>query len=229
MKLGIIVAAAGSSTRMGGEGDKLLMKIYGRHIFDICLFNISQIVEIEHIIVSTKPSLFDKLRDCLSGSYKNKLSFVEGGATRGASIRNALDAIDFDYDAILIHDAARPLLSKKVYARIRAGLETHDAVIPYLNVSDSCYRLTEEGLSKVDREGLIRVQTPQAFRKRALDLIIEAYKKEPEKYTDEASICLEKGLDLCMVEGSKYLEKLTYQADLPYLESLYKHFILEDI
>lgn len=228
MKIGMVIAAAGSSTRMGGEVNKLLMKLYNRHIFDICLFNVTKIKEIEHIIVSTKVELFQALRESLSGSYRNRLSFVEGGATRGVSIRNALDAINFDYDYLLIHDAARPLLGRDVYDRLKYALKEYDAAIPYLRVPDSCYRMGGKALTKVDREGLIRVQTPQAFSKKAVEVIQKAYMEDAEKYTDEASICLEKGLELGLVEGSRYLEKLTYRSDLPYLESLYKNFILED-
>lgn len=228
MNIAIIVAAAGSSTRMGSDVDKLLLKIYGRHIFDICLFNIAQIQEIKHIVVTTKLGLFEDLKTSLNGSYRNRLDWVEGGNTRGASIRNALDAIDFDYDYMLIHDAARPLLGRQVYRRMREKFEHHDAVIPYIPVPDSCYRMSPRGIQKIEREGLIRVQTPQAFSKKALKLISEAYNINPENYTDEASICLEKGLNLCMVEGSKYLEKLTYETDLIYLESLYRSFMLEN-
>lgn len=228
MKVGMIIAAAGSSTRMGGNVDKLLLKIYDRHIFDICLFNISQISDMKHLIVSTKTELFEDLGNCLSGSYKNKVRFIEGGDTRGASIRNALASIDFDYDYLLIHDAARPLFGKAVYQRIKANLAGRDAVIPYLNIPDTCYRMKGRETEKVEREGLIRVQTPQAFSKKAVDIIFQAYNNQPEKYTDEASICLEKGLDLHFVEGSRYLEKLTYPSDLSYLGSLYKSFVLEN-
>lgn len=218
MKIVMIIAAAGSSVRMGE--DKLLLRIGKRHIIEICLFNVLKLKEISKIVISSKPETLNLLKAHPVFSKEERLSFVEGGTTRGESISNALENIDFDYDALLIHDAARFLLPETVFERIIEGLEENDAVIPALRIPDSCYRLTHGKIAKIDRTDLLRAQTPQGFKKNCVDIIKKCYKNRDTNYTDETAICLENGINISFVEGSRYLEKITYKEDVPYFEKL---------
>jgi 2-C-methyl-D-erythritol 4-phosphate cytidylyltransferase/2-C-methyl-D-erythritol 2,4-cyclodiphosphate synthase len=138
---------------------------------------------------------------------------VIGGATRRESVVNGLAALG-DADVVLIHDAARPFLSGVVIDRLLDALKSHDGAIPALPVVDT---LTTRAGEQVDREALVRVQTPQAFR---LDAIRAAHAAwtggEP---TDDAQVARAAGLDVVLVEGDPALEKLTYEGDFARAEA----------
>ena len=87
---------------------------------------------------------------------------IEGGDERADSVRAGLDAIEGD--AVLVHDAARPFCPPGVIDRLLPPLEFFDGAAPVLPVGDTLSRAGERLLEPVDRSGLVRVQTPQAFR-----------------------------------------------------------------
>jgi 2-C-methyl-D-erythritol 4-phosphate cytidylyltransferase/2-C-methyl-D-erythritol 2,4-cyclodiphosphate synthase len=109
---------------------------------------------------------------------------------------------------VLIHDAARPFLPGAVIDRLLDALESHDGAVPALPVVDTLTR--RDGVA-VDREALVRVQTPQAFRLDAIRAAHAAWSGgEP---TDDAQVARAAGLDVVLVEGDPALEKLTWEAD----------------
>ncbi len=91
-----------------------------------------------------------------------QVSFVIGGATRRESVANGLAAIDAE--RVLIHDAARPFLPHAVIDRLLAALDSHEGAVPALPVADTLAQGGEALGDTVPRDGLVRVQTPQAFR-----------------------------------------------------------------
>ena len=97
---------------------------------------------------------------------------IEGGAERADSVRAGLAAIDGD--AVLVHDAARPFCPPAVVDRLLASLEFFDGAAPVLPVGDTLARVGETLGEPVDRSGLVRVQTPQAFRLDALQVGLRA-------------------------------------------------------
>jgi 2-C-methyl-D-erythritol 4-phosphate cytidylyltransferase/2-C-methyl-D-erythritol 2,4-cyclodiphosphate synthase len=135
---------------------------------------------------------------------------IEGGDERADSVRAGLDAIEGD--AVLVHDAARPFCPPGVIDRLLPPLEFFDGAAPVLPVGDTLSRAGERLLEPVDRSGLVRVQTPQAFR---LDSLRQAYADwSGETPTDETTVARAAGLAVAAVEGDPMLEKLTTAADL---------------
>jgi 2-C-methyl-D-erythritol 4-phosphate cytidylyltransferase/2-C-methyl-D-erythritol 2,4-cyclodiphosphate synthase len=146
---------------------------------------------------------------------------VAGGATRAASVRAGLAALESADDTpVLIHDAARPFLSAAVIDRLLAALDHADGALPALPVADSLRRGVE-GLvvGGVEREGLWRAQTPQAFR---LKTIRDAYAAwtDADVPTDEAAVVERAGGRVRLVEGDARLMKLTYPEDFAMAEAL---------
>jgi 2-C-methyl-D-erythritol 4-phosphate cytidylyltransferase/2-C-methyl-D-erythritol 2,4-cyclodiphosphate synthase len=144
---------------------------------------------------------------------------VVGGATRQQSVRNGLERLDANRDAgvVLIHDAARPFVPRTVIDRLIGALENEVAAVPILPVPDSLARLDEAIGDPVPREGLVRVQTPQAFR---FDAILNAHRSwdgEPAA-TDDAQVARASGYKVIGIEGDKDLEKLTFPADFAQAE-----------
>jgi 2-C-methyl-D-erythritol 4-phosphate cytidylyltransferase/2-C-methyl-D-erythritol 2,4-cyclodiphosphate synthase len=113
---------------------------------------------------------------------------------------------------VLVHDAARPFCPPGVIDRLLPPLEFFDGAAPVLPVGDTLSRAGERLLEPVDRSGLVRVQTPQAFR---LDSLRQAYADwSGETPTDETTVARAAGLAVAAVEGDPMLEKLTTAADL---------------
>ncbi len=133
-----------------------------------------------------------------------------GGATRRESVLAGLAAIATD--RVLIHDAARPFLPSGVIDRLVAALETTPGAVPALAVVDSLARSGDDLGDPVPRDGLVRVQTPQAFR--TAD-IIAAHAAWPEdlEATDDAQVLRVAGGSVAIVAGDARLEKLTYESD----------------
>ena len=134
---------------------------------------------------------------------------IAGGAERADSVRAGLAALDGD--SVLVHDAARPFCPPQVIDRLLAPLEFFEGAAPVLAVGDTLARAAETLGEPVDRSGLVRVQTPQAFR---LDALRRAYAAwTGPAPTDEASVVRAAGMRVAAVEGDPALEKLTTAAD----------------
>jgi len=137
-------------------------------------------------------------------------ALIIGGAERADSVKAGLAAIDGD--AVLVHDAARPFCPPDVIDRLIARLEFFDGAAPVLPAGDTLARAGETLGDPVDREGLVRVQTPQAFR---LPKLRSAYERwTGPSPTDETTVFRAAGLKVAAVKGDPALEKLTLPADV---------------
>jgi 2-C-methyl-D-erythritol 4-phosphate cytidylyltransferase/2-C-methyl-D-erythritol 2,4-cyclodiphosphate synthase len=142
---------------------------------------------------------------------------VFGGETRQETVRLGLEALAAaPPDLVLIHDAARPLLSGAVIARIREALEHAKGVIPVLSVVDSLIHVPDgDGLTMgepADREKLRRVQTPQAFHFAEILAAHRAW-NGPALAGDDAQVAQAWGMEIALVEGDEALHKLTFASD----------------
>jgi 2-C-methyl-D-erythritol 4-phosphate cytidylyltransferase / 2-C-methyl-D-erythritol 2,4-cyclodiphosphate synthase len=146
---------------------------------------------------------------------------VIGGAARQDSVRLGLEAIAAESrapDHVLIHDAARPLVSPELIKRVLAGLGEADAVAPMLSVSDTLRRKTKDGYSIVPRDDLFRAQTPQGFR---FSPILEAHRRfAGEVFTDDIALAERAGLRFAPVAGDDMNLKLTVAEDFVLAEGL---------
>ncbi|MDB5740684.1 MAG: ispDF [Alphaproteobacteria bacterium] len=145
---------------------------------------------------------------------------VVGGATRQESVRLGLEALAGEApDFVLIHDAARPLVSRKVIADIVAALENGaDGALPMLAVADTLRRRDGTGWTLVPREGLYRAQTPQGF---AFGKILAAHRTHAaNEVTDDVALAELAGLTVEMVEGEEKNIKVTRKEDFALAESL---------
>lgn len=144
---------------------------------------------------------------------------LAGGATRQASARAGLEALaPLAPDAVLIHDAARPLIPAVVIDRVLDALAHAEASIPALPVTDTLKR-GEAGLvtATVAREKLFRVQTPQGFR---FPEILAAHRAATADLTDDAGLIEAEGGRVALVEGDELLMKVTLPGDIARLEAM---------
>jgi 2-C-methyl-D-erythritol 4-phosphate cytidylyltransferase/2-C-methyl-D-erythritol 2,4-cyclodiphosphate synthase len=203
-----LIVAAGSGNRAGGEIPKQYRKIAGKTL-------------LAHAADHLRHPLIDEIRvvigpgqEALYAEAVPLPSPIIGGATRQLSVRNGLDALasDGDVGAVLIHDAARAFLPGKVIDDLISALEGAEGAVPVLPVVDSLARGEDMLGEPVPRTGLVRVQTPQAFR---FEAILDAHRRwqGDAEATDDAQVARAAGLEVKMVAGDAMLEKLTHAED----------------
>lgn len=143
---------------------------------------------------------------------------VSGGATRSQSVRNGIRAIPDGVEVIVIHDAARPLASDKLFAAVVAKVKSGSlAVIPGAAVTDTIKRVEGGNVCEtLDRSVLVSVQTPQGFDAATL---IRAHAGGGEA-TDDAALVEAMGIDVAVVPGEVMNKKITDVADLVLFEAL---------
>jgi 2-C-methyl-D-erythritol 4-phosphate cytidylyltransferase len=175
---------------------------------------------IDAIVVAAPPGWEEPAILLAEELVASKVSAVVTGAeTRTGSVRTALGEVTDEALVILVHDAARPLVSDEVVERVLAPLsEGFDGAVPGLPVVDTLKR-EQGGLvsETVDRGGLVAVQTPQAF---AAGPFRAAFQGESENATDCASLVERAGGRVRVVEGDPRLLKVTTRADLELVELL---------
>lgn len=137
---------------------------------------------------------------------------VIGGETRRESVLRGLEAIG-SADRVLIHDAARLFLPAAVIDRLLAALEAHPGAVPALPVADTLAQAGDILGAVVPRAGLVRVQTPQAFRHATILAAHRAWPADREA-TDDAQIARAAGLEVAIVAGDPALEKITFGDDV---------------
>jgi 2-C-methyl-D-erythritol 4-phosphate cytidylyltransferase/2-C-methyl-D-erythritol 2,4-cyclodiphosphate synthase len=211
-----LVVAAGSGSRAGGA--KQWRMLGGRPVLR---WSVEVLIEAgaDLVIVVVPPGTEAEAAGALDGLQGWRA--VPGGPTRADSVRNGLAALEGPDDRpVLVHDAARPFLDRAVIARCLQALEDADGALPALPVADSLRR-AGNGLvaGSVEREGLWRAQTPQAFRMKTL---LDAYASWPadEAATDEATVVQRAGGRVRIVEGDSRLMKLTFPEDFAMAEAL---------
>ncbi len=209
-KYSAIIVAAGSGSRFGGY--KQLLKIGGRNIVEIVLDRFSKCGASELVLVTKKELFphFEYLRDL----FDIPIKIVEGGQRRGDSVFNGVKAAA--YDNVLIHDAARPFLSCTLIQRVLGALKKYNAVIPVVPVRDTVVKVKDEmAVSRVDREDLRSVQTPQGFKRNVLLYAFELAREKKLYFTDESTMLIDTlGLFSRIVDGEHSNLKITYREDL---------------
>ena len=147
-----------------------------------------------------------------------------GGKTRSQSVKNGLKAIsEIGCKKILIQDGARPFTSKKIIRNCIKGLDKFDVVFPAIRIPDTLYLEVKENNQStidaigLDRDSLIRAQTPQAFH---FDYIYQRYLNSEQHYTDDVNLAFLDKKKIDIISGSEYNFKITTPEDIKIAEKL---------
>jgi 2-C-methyl-D-erythritol 4-phosphate cytidylyltransferase len=171
------------------------------------------------VVVTVRPEDAGRARALLP-----RVLVVGGGASRQASVLAGLRALPAGIEHVLVHDAARPLVTEAVVRRTLEAVRTHGAAVAGLPVGDSLHVLGATpagGLARsLDREGLFAAQTPQGARRSWLLDALERAEREGREGTDEAALLLAAGHPVVPVEGDPHNLKLTHAADLALAEAI---------
>jgi 2-C-methyl-D-erythritol 4-phosphate cytidylyltransferase/2-C-methyl-D-erythritol 2,4-cyclodiphosphate synthase len=202
-----LIVAAGKGERLGGGLPKQFRTLVGKPVLRWAVEPFLHHPAIRDVRVVIGADQVQQATEALGQTDVGP--FIVGGEQRADSVRAGLAATSSD--AILIHDAARPFCPADVIDRLIASLEFHEGAAPVVPVGDTLARGATTVDALVDRSGLLRVQTPQAFRTSALR---QAYANwSGEAPTDETTVLRASGMTVAAVAGDPALEKLTSPAD----------------
>ena len=198
-----LIVAAGKGTRLGGDMPKQYQPLASVPVLARAVDAFGDMP----VFVVIGDGQDTMAKEALAG---RAVAFVTGGTERQDSVLAGLRAIG-SARHVLIHDAARCLLPPVVIDRLLSALETHDGAVPVLPVADTMARLDDGLGGTVDRNGLVRVQTPQAFH---YDVIMAAHEKWAGGVaTDDAQMARAAGFRVAAVQGDAMLEKITTPED----------------
>ena len=216
-----VLAAAGSGERLGADRPKAFAKLRGRVLLAESLERLERSDWVDSIVI-VAPEGWEEPAILLAEELSaGKVSAcVSGGATRAESVRAGVGEVPEEAAVILVHDAARPFLPEEVVERVLTALgEGWDGAVPGLRVADTIKRTGADGsiVETLDRDGLVAVQTPQAF---VAPILRRAFETPPQNVTDCAALVEAAGGRVGVVEGDARLIKITTPNDLQLVERL---------
>jgi 2-C-methyl-D-erythritol 4-phosphate cytidylyltransferase len=213
-----ILVAAGAGERLGSEHPKAFVALAGRPLLAESLERLDASDWVDAIVVAAPPGWEEPAILLAEELVASKVAaVVTGGVTRAESVRVALAEVPDDALVVLVHDAARPLVSEDVIGRVLAPLsEGYDGAVPVLPLPDTVKRVrSDEVVETLDRDELVVVQTPQAFLAPALR---DAVGGDLSGATDCSALLEARGRRVKVVPGDPRLLKVTEERDLHVVE-----------
>jgi len=202
-----LIVAAGKGERAGGGVPKQYRMLGGKPVLRWAVESLNRHPAVQSTRIVIADGQQAEAAQALDGLDVGE--FITGGPERADSVRAGLAAIGGD--AVLVHDAARPFCPPAVIDRLLAALEFFEGSAPVLPVGDTLARVDQSLGEPVDRTGLARVQTPQAFQLSALRAAYAQWGGPSP--TDEATVVRAAGMKVAAVDGDPALDKLTLPSD----------------
>lgn len=224
-KVWAIVVAGGAGTRFGGAEPKQFVLVAGRpvSVWALAPFLDHPSIRAVTLVVpeeyaQSPPAWLARLAD--DGVY-----VAVGGRTRTDSVRSGLATADPAAEVVIVHDGARPLVTADAISRVLDAVEEGRGAIAGRPVRDTLKAVSEDGrvLRTVDRSGLWRAETPQAFPRTLLERAYRQAAQDRVTASDCAGLCERYGMDVIAVEISEPNVKVTTSADLEVVEAWLRH------
>lgn len=203
-----LLVAAGRGERLGASGPKAFVTVAGRPLYAWSLDALRAAPSVSEVVVAVPEGV-----EAPGG--------VAGGASRSESVRNALAAAPATEEVVLVHDAARPLVTVELIEACVAGLEGFDAVVAATPVTDTVKEAVDGIVSRtLDRRALWSVQTPQVFRRPMLERVLSQPAEVLAAATDDAGLVEAFGGRVGIVPAPSENLKVTTPVDLRLAELL---------
>jgi 2-C-methyl-D-erythritol 4-phosphate cytidylyltransferase len=220
-----VVLGGGVGNRFGADMPKQLLTLAGKTLVEHCVAAFSQAPGIDEVLLVMPPAYHDEAAKLVGDQVG---AIISGGVTRSDSVRNALAHLSARYPAestgVLLHDAARPLVTQRVIADCVAALAQHDAAGTAVPTADTIVVADDGVMSHIPpREKLLRCQTPQCFRLAVVNRAHELAAADPDFVpTDDCGVVLRylPAVPVHLVQGSEHNIKVTYPGDLAIAETL---------
>jgi 2-C-methyl-D-erythritol 4-phosphate cytidylyltransferase len=220
--VGVVIVAAGSSSRTEGDELKQFRWIAGKPMLLHSLHAFQNRDDVATVVVVLPKKFAGDPPPWLFQCDLERMLVSVGGRERGDSVRNGLEDLTEAAEIVVIHDAARPFVPDEVIERVITEARKGHGAVPGIPVVDTLKRATGDGrvTETVDRDGLWRIQTPQAFPR---DMIRKAHIDALDaniRATDDAALCERLGFEVVVVPGSERAMKITTDADFSRAEAL---------
>ena len=213
--IAVIILAAGSSSRFGGKIPKQFLKIGNETVIEKSVNKFLEIESIKKIYIAIDPN--ETLIKSQSFFNHPKVTITQGGSTRSESVYKAVLAIDNEIDIVVIHDAARPWVSKKLIDKLILEFMNDQSIqglYPVISIIDSLRMKKDKDLIPVNREDFLTIQTPQIFKKESLECALNKMTKENLSFTDESQAMERAGFRVKEILGEQSNLKITYAVDI---------------
>lgn len=225
MRVSAILPAAGSGTRLKTKVPKSFFKICGKPLIIHTLLALKKAHSFNEVIIATSRESIKPMQILLEKYKILDVRVVEGGATRAESVAKALKVVSRNSKYVLVHDAARPLVTKKIIFDLLREVQKSKAAICAVPVTSTVKRvdISKKEIMKTEkREELFLAQTPQVFER---ELLVSQYQKLGGKAflaTDEANLFDDSWVKVKLVAGDVRNIKVTIPEDLKLFEYYYK-------
>lgn len=218
----VIVPAAGTSSRMGGE-NKMFIPLCGVPVLVRTLQAIDQAELVDEIIVATQEELLEQVAAlCAEAGLRKRVKVVRGGATRTESVLAAAMEADPKSQILAVHDGARPLILPSEFDDVIRFACTTYAAAPAVPVNDTIKVADENGLvsATLDRSTLFAIQTPQVFQADLLKAALQAVVQNAVSVTDDCAAVERLGKKVYLTQGSRENIKITTPVDIAIAEAI---------
>ncbi len=209
-KIGVIVPAAGVSSRMQGQ-EKLFADLAGRPVLAWCIDTFEACAHVVHIVVAMNEANLPLGRDLARRRAWKKCSFCAGGSRRQDSVAAALSVM-IDVDCVIVHDGDRPFVTAGMIEAGVSLLDVTDVAVAAVTAKDTIKVVDGDDVVRtLDRSSLRIVQTPQVLR---IEAMSAAYRDISDDVTDDAMLAERAGYSVKVYEGSYENIKITTPEDL---------------
>lgn len=217
-KRGVIIVAGGVGQRMGATMPKQFMMLGQEPVLARTINLFSEALPKAELVVVLPEEHIALWRNIAARFDVAPHKIASGGKERFDSVKSGLAALSDEVETIAVHDAVRPLATKKLIIRLALAAEDAQAVIPVVAPHDSIRQVEGERSYIVDRSQLRMVQTPQFFQ---AEVLRRAYEQSfSPLFTDDASVVEAAGGEVTLIEGEVQNIKITTPIDLTIAEAI---------
>ena len=220
--VGVIIVAAGSGTRTGSKELKQFRWVAGKPMLLHSLQTFQSRPDVAMVVCVLPREHVGDPPPWIFQSDSDRLLLSVGGRHRSESVANGLEDLPAECDIVVIHDAARPLVSPETIGRVIDEARKGNGAVAALPVMDTLKRVDSSGriVVTVDRFGLWRAQTPQAFPREVIERAHREARQADRVATDDSALCEQIGLPVVVVRGSERALKITEENDFALAEAL---------
>lgn len=219
-RVAAVIPCAGIGSRLGLRSGKSFATLGGRALASYAIAAMNRSPSIDAIVIAAEETRIDRFRSLVKRfRFQKVIAVVKGGKSRFESVRNCMGIIGRDFDLVLIHDGARPLVDEKTISQCVAAARKFGAAVACVPETDTVKRAKRGGFigETLNRKIIFRAQTPQAFRRK---LAARIYKMPGCGATDDSSLAERLGRRVKIVSGSYRNIKITTKEDLKIAEAL---------
>ncbi|MFN2603907.1 MAG: 2-C-methyl-D-erythritol 4-phosphate cytidylyltransferase [Gemmatimonadaceae bacterium] len=220
--VGVIIVAAGSSTRTDSDELKQFRWVGGKPMLLHSLQTFQERPDVAMVVVVLPKKYAGDPPPWLFQCDVERMLVSVGGRERSDSVRNGLEDLTSEARIVAVHDAARPFVTPALIDRVITEARKGHGAVPGLAIVDTLKRAEAHSAvsETIERDGIWRAQTPQAFPREMIEAAYADALASGVAGTDDASLCERLGLPVVVVNGSERAMKITTDADFARAEAL---------